>query len=332
MSSNILIIRESLGTTKLQALVDSINEAIASESLKPGDTLPSVNELSRYSGFSRDTVVKAYNILKQQLAIESTPAKGFYISSSSQRVFMLLDDFSAFKEQLYRAFRSNLPQKYSVDLLFHHYNAKMFEQLINQSIGRYTKYVIMNINNKKLHPVLSKIDPGRLLVLDMGDQTDTRNNYLLQNFEVAVTNCLSESLYLLLKYKELIFIYSKHKTPHPPETEGALRNFCNQFGLGFHVMSEVHSECMIPGQVYFVITESDLVQALKSCRKNGLSLGSDVGIIAFNDTPMKEIAGNGITVISVDFDEMGRKAASFIKSKQKVSEVLSTKLITRGSL
>jgi DNA-binding transcriptional regulator YhcF (GntR family) len=332
MSSNVLIIRESDGKTKLQSLIDSINEAIATESLKPGDTLPSVNEMSRYSGFSRDTVVKAYNILKQQSVIESTPAKGFYISSSSQRVFMLLDDFSAFKEQLYRAFRSNLPQKYSVDLLFHHYNTKVFEQLISQAIGRYSMYVVMNINNKKLHPVLSKIDPDRLLVLDMGDETDIRNNYLLQNFEVAVTTCLTQSLDLLLNYKEFVFIYSKQKTPHPPETEGALRNFCKLYGLGFHVMSEIHFECMIAGQIYFVITESDLVQALKSCREKGLSLGSEIGIIAFNDTPMKEIAGNGITVISVDFNEMGKKAAAFVKSKQKVSEVISTRLIVRGSL
>lgn len=97
-------------------------------------------------------------------------------------------------------------------------------------------------------------------------------------------------------------------------------------------MSEVHPECMIAGQVYFVITETDLVNVLKGCREKGLSLGSELGIIAFNDTPMKEIAGNGITVISVDFNEMGRKAAEFIHKRQKVSEVLKTRLIVRGSL
>jgi DNA-binding transcriptional regulator YhcF (GntR family) len=332
MSANVLIIRESEGKTKLQSLIDSINEAIATEHLKPGDTLPSVNELSRISGFSRDTVVKAYNILKQQSVIESTPAKGFFISSSSQRVFMLLDDFSAFKEQLYRSFRTNLPQKYSVDLLFHHYNQKVFEHLVNQAIGRYSMYVIMNINNKKLHPVLSKIDPAKLLIIDMGDETDEKNNYLLQNFDKAVTECLFEGMNMLTKYKEFIFIYSKQKTPHPHESEGALRNFCKLHGMGFHSMKEIHPECMIPGQVYFVITESDLVQALKGCREKGLSLGSEIGIIAFNDTPMKEIAGNGITVISVDFNEMGMKAAEFVKNKQKVSEVLPTRLIVRGSL
>jgi len=61
---------------------------------------------------------------------------------------MLLDDFSAFKEQLYQSFRQHLPETYSVDLLFHHYNREVFEQLIQNSIGRYNVYIIMNIHHK----------------------------------------------------------------------------------------------------------------------------------------------------------------------------------------
>jgi DNA-binding transcriptional regulator YhcF (GntR family) len=332
MTANVLIIRDNQGTTKLQSLLDAINEAIATGSFKPGDPLPSVNELSRISGFSRDTVVKAYNILKQQSVIESTPAKGFYVSGVSQRVFMLLDDFSAFKEQLYRAFRENLPGKYSVDLLFHHYNRTVFEHLVHQAIGRYSMYVIMNCDNKKLHPILSRIDPNKLLVLDMGDEEDEKVNYLLQNFDTAVVNCLQQEKELLKKYTEFIYIYSEEKTPHPPETGAALRKFCRSRKLNFHILPEVHPECMIAGQVYFVITETDLVQVLKGCRQKGLSLGTELGIIAYNDTPMKEIAGNGITVISVDFTDMGRKAAEFVSNKQKVREVLPSRLILRESL
>jgi DNA-binding transcriptional regulator YhcF (GntR family) len=332
MNSNVLNIREQQGTTKLQSLLDAINEAISAGDLKYGDTLPSVNELSRISGFSRDTVVKAYNILKQQSVIESTPAKGFYISSTSPRIFMMLDDFSAFKEQLYRSFRENLPENYSVDLLFHHYNRTVFEHLIRQAIGRYSMYIIMNIANNRLHPILSRIDPKRLLVLDMGDASDEKGNFLLQNFDYAVIECLSQSLDRLRHYKDFIFIYSKQKTPHPPETGPALSDFCKIHGMNFYIMPEVNHDYMEPGQVYFVITDNDLVSVLKGCRYSGLSLGSDLGVIAFNDTPMKEIAGPGITVISADFEEMGHKAAAFVKNKQKIREVLSPGLILRGSL
>lgn len=81
MSDFQLNIDESAGQTKLQQLVHSITEAISSGLLKVGDLLPSVNQLSRESGFSRDTVFKAYNILKKRNMVESAPQKGYYVES-----------------------------------------------------------------------------------------------------------------------------------------------------------------------------------------------------------------------------------------------------------
>jgi hypothetical protein len=47
---------------------------------------------------------------------------------------------------------------------------------------------------------------------------------------------------------------------------------------------------------------------------------------------MKEIVGSGITVISTDFVRMGKDCANFIVSKEKLTEVIPTNLIVRGSL
>ena len=332
MSNKALTITEKPGTTKLQSLIDAVREAVATGFYRSGDKLPSVNELSRTAGFSRDTVVKGYQQLIHLSLVEAVPGKGYFVASRSQKVFMLLDDFSAFKEQLYRSFRKNLPQRYSVDLLFHHYNTKVFEQLIWNAAGRYNSYLIMNIDNRKLHPVLSTLPPSRLLLVDMGVEQDSRNNFLLQNFSRATYACLIEGLPMLKKYSDLVFVYSRQLTPHPYETRGVVRDFCLTYGLSFSETHEFSIREMRKGQVYMVFAESDLVQVLKGCRDNGLSLGSDVGVIAYNDTPMKEIAGNGITVISVDFSEMGKKAAQFVRQKKEVREVLPTQLIVRHSL
>ena len=168
----------STGQTKIQQLVHSITEAIGNGVLKAGDSLPSVNQLSSDSGFSRDTVFKAYTILKQRSVVESAPQKGYFVANESFKVFMLLDDFSAFKEQLYQSFRGNLPDTYSVDLHFHHYNRDVFHQLIENSLGRYSMYVVMNIDNKSLDPILDKIDPNKLLILDMGNPEPKKSRYL----------------------------------------------------------------------------------------------------------------------------------------------------------
>ncbi|MCK3684908.1 GntR family transcriptional regulator [Maribellus sp. YY47] len=320
------------GQTKLQQLVHSITEAIAKGELKAGDPLPSVNQLSSESGFSRDTVFKAYNILKQRSVVESAPTKGYFVANESYRVFVLLDDFSAFKEQLYQSLRQNLPESYAVDLLFHHYNREVFTQLIESSLGRYSMYVVMNIDHQSMEPILNKIDSNKLLLLDMGKPANDKVNYLLQDFGESVIHCLDEQADRFRKYNELVLVYSEKDTPHPGEVVPAIQSFCKKHSIIFSRVSRFDSSKLKSGQAYFVIRDSDLVEVIKSCRSNQLELGKQVGIISYNDTPMKEIVGGGITVISTDFEEMGREVATFVQHKHKIGKVLSTSLILRDSL
>jgi DNA-binding transcriptional regulator YhcF (GntR family) len=331
MSEIKLNIDEMAGQTKIQQLVHSITEAISNGKLKAGDVLPSVNRFSGESGFSRDTVFKAYNLLKKQGTIESAPQKGYFVASDSPRVFMLLDDFSAFKEQLYNAFRDNLPASYSVDLWFHHYNQANFEQLIQNSQGRYSMYVVMNIDNKGIDPGLKKIDPKKLLLLDMGKPGKT-DNYLLQDFDKAVEACLAEGWPALQRYNEFILIYSPTKTPHPADTVTAFSRICKLRKMKYRVTEKFSADEMKQGQAYLAIKDSDLVEVIKTASSKGLNIGSEIGIISYNDTPMKEIVHGGITVISTDFRKMGAMAAEFVKTRQPLAEVLPTRLIIRQSL
>ncbi len=325
-------VHESAGQTKLQQLVHSITEAISNGFLKAGDVLPSVNQLSVESGFSRDTVFKAYNILKKRSIVESAPQKGYFVASELSRVFMLLDDFSAFKEQLYQSFRQNLPDSFSVDLLFHHYNKDVFRHLIENSLGRYSLWVVMNISHKNIDPILEKIDSNKLLILDMGRPDNNKLNYLLQDFNQSVKNCLTKGLKNLQKYDELILVYEEKTTPHPSDTVSAVRSFCRANQIQFKNLKKINEAEIKKGQAYFVIRDSDLVSVIKICREKELELGVDVGVISYNDSPMKQIVGGGISVISTDFEEMGEKVAEFVKNKQKITEVLPTKLILRESL
>ena len=325
-------INEAIGQTKLQRLVNTIIEAVGNGLLTAGDSLPSVNQVSSETGFSRDTVFKAYQILKKRSIIESAPQKGYFVASETQKVFMLLDDFSAFKEQLYQSFRQNLPNSYSVDLLFHHYNSDVFHQLIESSLGRYSLYVIMNIDNKSIDPFLEKIDSGKLLVLDMGKPENGKLNYLLQDFNKSVINCLQAGVEQFKKYDELILVYDEKSTPHPAETVLAVRIFCKKNQLQFRNIKKLNESDVRIGKAYFVISDSDLVSIIKTCRSKKYELGKDVGVISYNDTPMKQIVGGGISVISTDFEKMGKEAAEFVKNKQKISQILPTSLILRDSL
>lgn len=322
---------EASSQTKMQQLIHAVSEAINLGRLKEGDFLPSVNQLNKQSGISRDTIFKAYSILKQRSIIASTPTKGYFVASESYRVFILLDDFSAFKEQLYKSIRANLPDNYSVDLLFHHYNPEVFNQLILNSLGRYSMYIVMNINNKSVEDVVRKIDPKKLLILDMGFDIRNEVSYLTQNFNQAVYECLNSGLKLIQKYKEFILVFPEN-TPHPAETIDAFNHFCDDNELPHAVLDQIENREVQRGQAYLVIKDSDLVKIVKDCKKNGYKIGTDIGIISYNDAPMKEIVGSGITVISTDFVRMGKDCALFIVDKKNIAEVIPTNLIIRGSL
>ncbi len=317
--------------TKLQQLIHAVSEAINLGILKEGDFLPSVNQMNKESGISRDTIFKAYSILKQRSIISSTPTKGYFVASESYRVFILLDDFSAFKEQFYQSFRANLPDSYSVDLLFHHYNPDVFDQLILNSLGRYSMYIVMNIDNKSMEEAVRKIDPRKLLILDMGFDSKNEVSSLTQDFNQAVYDCLSSGLEQIQKYQEFILVFPQN-TPHPSETIDAFNRFCVDNKLQHTVLDNIENREVHPGQAYLVIKDSDLVKIVKDCKRNEYKIGNQVGIISYNDTPMKEIVGAGITVISTDFVRMGKDCANFIVSKEKVNEVIPTQLIVRGSL
>ena len=71
---------------------------------------------------------------------------------------------------------------------------------------------------------------------------------------------------------------------------------------------------------------------IKAADSAGLSIGGDIGLIAYNNEAVLEVIKNGISSISIDFGLMGEKAANFITGKQSIQEYLPTELIVRNSI
>jgi len=67
-------------------------------------------------------------------------------------------------------------------------------------------------------------------------------------------------------------------------------------------------------------------------KKQKLIIGQDIGIISYNDTPLKKVVTDGITTISTDFKEMGRILAELILNHKKEQIENKSSLIVRGSL
>ena len=316
---------------KYQQLVNSINDAIGKHLLKKGDVLPSVNSICKENNLSRDTVFKAYSILKDQRVIESVPNKGYYVAGETRKVLLVLDTFKAYKEVLYHSFVNNLPDNIITDVQFHHYNIDNFKTIINNSIGKYYKYVVMNFDDKEVTIALANIPNDKLLLIDWNVHSKPKNNYVFQDFGKAFYNSLLGAVESFKKYKAIHFVYPSF-THHPIETVAFFEKYCTDFNFNYKIITNPKEFNIQIDTAYISVSDRILGQFLEQCQEKNLEPGKDVGFLSYNETPMKKFIYKGISVVSTDFKELGDKSAEFITKDEPIQVYIPTSLTIRESL
>ncbi|MDD3166841.1 MAG: GntR family transcriptional regulator [Bacteroidales bacterium] len=318
--------------SKVQQVADAVRTAIIQGIFEEGNSLPSINQISDQSACARDTVFKAYQLLKAEGIIQSEPMRGYYVATRIKRVLVLLDIFSPYKNDLYVALTKHIGAHHRLDLYFHHYNETHFESILQNSVGKYSKFLVMNLHHDRCMPILNTIDADKLLFLDFGNFEKNDRAYVMQDFDAAFYSCMVQAAHRFTCYKRLCMVFPR-ESRHPRSCVPYFHRFCDAYGLEAILMEDGWSEADICADTaYLWVSHADLIDFVKVCRKNGLRIGQDVGAITFNDAPMLEVIERGISSISVDFKEMGTLAARFIVEDQHVQATLQTHLILRGSL
>ena len=316
---------------KYRRVVNAFIESIETNVYKSGDSIPSINEFSKSLKLSRDTVFKAYTLLKEKGFIKSTPNKGYYIADSKIKVLLLISTFKAYKEVLYHSFTQNLPNNVIVDLQFHHYNVKNFKSMLDRESGEYYKYIVMGFDHPEVKNAISKIDKNRLLLIDWDLGSKKTDNYLLQDFGQGFYNCLEEALLLFKKYNGINFIYPEY-TYHPWESVEYFKKFCKKYNFSFSITRNSKYLKVEKGVAYITVNDRIMYNLLDQCITENLELGKDVGLLSYNETPIKRFIYKGISVVSIDFKDFGAIAAEFVKTNKAIKKFLPTKLILRDSL
>lgn len=313
--------------TKVQQLADLIASSISANEYVEGEKLPSINILSKKHKVSRDTVFKSFLLLKDKGIVDSIQGKSYYVSNSSTNIFLLLDEYTPFKEALYNKLIEKLPSNIKVDLWFHQYNEELFNTIINEAYGRYSKYIVMNYDNEKFSEILRKINNERLLLLDFGKFDKKDYCYVCQDFDQSFYNALDSIKEKLRKYTQLTFVVNKrHK--HPQSSKDFFKSFCKDNNFNCEVVDCVKD--IQKANFYIVTKQTDVITLIKKSREQQFEIGKDFGMIAYNENPLYEIIGNGISTISVDFELMGSLAANFVLGKE-IKLFLPTKIKKRNS-
>jgi DNA-binding transcriptional regulator YhcF (GntR family) len=330
----LISIQNNKGIPKYQQIITSIEVALQQELLQKGDRLPSVNKVRLEFSLSRDTVLLAYDELKKRGIIYAIPGKGYYVKSVEisikQKIFLLFDELNIFKEDLYNSFLENIGTTAQVDIFFHHFNVPVFQKLIHDSNGNYTKYIIMPTNLEEAASIIKTLPVQDVYILDQTNPELLNYPAVYQNFVKDIYEGLLKGKAKLNKYKKLIMIFPGFREPLGMKI--GFEKFCNDHAFEYEIITEFKNREITKGEVYIIPSDRDLVSVIEKAKLQNLQLGTDYGIISYNETPLKKVVENGITTISTHFEMMGQLLAQMILKGKKEQIENKSDLILRNSL
>jgi DNA-binding transcriptional regulator YhcF (GntR family) len=335
--TTIFKIDKALNTPVYQQIINSLLTRIQDGSFSLGSQLPSINQVAGEYNLARETVVKAFKMLQEQGVISPVQGKGYFVSSLqlkvNNRIFVLFDTFSAYKEVIYNSLKDSAGSEAFIDIYFHHFNFKVFEKMIIESVGNYQSYIIIPMEHERLDEVLSAVPADKLYLLDIKpENSGSTYSGVFQNFDEDIFQALTSAVNLCRKYNKLILVFRNQITDPPPGIVTGFNRFCevNDFN-SLVIRISLSKRKLKRGEAYIVIDDEDLVYMAEHAKASKMQLGVDLGIVSYNETPLKKIAANGISVISTDFAGMGSQIANMVISKQKAFKYNAFRFIDRGS-
>ncbi len=332
--NNYIYIDANSRVPKYKQVIDSILGNITKGNLEIGEKLPSINEVSEEYLLSRDTVEKAYGMLKEQNIIVSVKGKGFYISktdlSIKVNILFLINKLSTYKMRIFNSFVKTIGSYANVDLVIYHCEPSVFKSILSKKKSQYDYYAIMpHFKNDDLqHMVctddilkaIQEIPDEKLILIDRNVRTlSKKSGRIYQDFTNDIYNALTSGFEKLKKYKKIVLVYpNKAVYPYPKGIVTGFKKFCVQHDMDYEVLDKIYDSMDLqPKDLYIIIEENDLVSLVKQSRDCGYKLGEDLGIISYNDTPLKELLG--ITVVSTNFIKMGKEAANMILDNKRIN-------------
>lgn len=332
-------IDEYSATPKYLQLTNSIKAAISAGKIKLDELLPSINELSYELEISRVTAERGYKHLKNLGILNSVPGKGYYIANvdfrQKLRIFLLFNKLSAHKKIVYDAFASALGDHVAIDFYIYNNDFALFKKLLDNKLEDYSHYVIIPHfieGGEESYHLINAIPKEKLVLMDKRvEGVDGEYAAVYENFEKDIYQALEQAKEQLSKYHTLKLIFPA-KSYFPREIIKGFYRFCQQYAFSHKVVSDISSESIQEGEVFINLMEADLVKLIERIRSLKLKIGEQVGVISYNETPLKKIILNGITTISTDFRQMGLLAAQLIMDNSRNHVEVPFHLTLRASL
>jgi len=330
---DIKLIDAASSRPKYRQIIENVKLMVKEGILAKGDNVPSINALCREYGISRDTAVKAYDELKASNVLGSVHGKGFFVLSAQisckYKVLLFMDEMNMYKENIYQALLERLGDDCNIDICFHHNNPEIAGSFLDSVSGRYKYFVFIPFFDEAQSKALLKKYSGCKIILADRDIPETGLPVVCQDFYSGSLGALEKAAGLLKKYRKFNLVLSEKNNQVMSHIEKSFVDFCLKHDMNHEVLDVLNLK---KGEAYWLINDALLVQCVREARSKNYTLGRDIGLLSYNDTPFKDILENGITVVSTDFSLMGHRIADVIISGEGGKTIIPTELIARKSL
>lgn len=306
---------------KYKQVADLIISDIETGIFKHGQRIPSINETSEELLLSRDTVEKAYVHLKKNGVLSAVRGKGYYVSktdvSKKLKIALVFNKLSNYKRSLYSSFVNTVGKRASVDVFIYNYDIAEFENIINNNLTNYDYFVILpHFRNEQadVSRVIKKIPTHKVLIIDRN--LDELRNYpvVYQEYDKDIQHALGVAVDLLRKYKRLNLVFPQNEYYSNYINRG-FKIFNQVHGFNYRILNSLDEVDINKHEAYILISDNDLYDLIKFIKRSNWIPGRDVGIISYNESPVKELLCEGISTISTNHDQIGQMAAEMILKK-----------------
>ena len=321
-------------------LANSIQDAVSSGKIKSNWLLPSLHELTYHLEISKETADRGYKYLRDLGVLSSVPGKGHFVTATNKvvqprKIFMLLDKLSAGNKTFYDVFAQSLGKTANIDLFVYNNDFGQFKKMLNRRGEGYSHYIILPgfaDNSERVRDMINMLPKDKLILLDK-TVTGVSGKYgsVYENFKKNIYGALETVQEDLRKYST-IKILSSPDADLSPEILRGFNLFCQQYAFQRDIAQDVNNLQIKPGEVFICMNDDDLVTLVEKITAQGLQVGKDVGLISYNETPLKKYILNGITTISTDYEQMGIKTATMILNNQMEQVELACRMKVRNSL
>ena len=320
--------------------VDGFVSRVKDGTYAPGLGVPSLNMMSGLLGISRETVYKSYDALVKLGVLRSRHGKGYFVDSPAAddalSILVLLSEVNPNTTTILSALMDRIGDRAKVTIQFHNQDPATLKRLIEAEFGKYDYYLIFphfseeKISQEQTAAILRRIPAEKLIVMDrflpgMGKECGLSYQYIQGDIQTY----LDQMIPTFRKYNRL------RSTPvytslYGGEINESLKLFCSHRHIPFDIV-DIDNLTIFRGDVFFIYGCSlghAFVSLVNKIQSSGLSVGSDVGIICYDDFQINEIVFGGLTTLSTDYVQMGHAAADMVLNR-RLSQVHCTCTLAR---